>query len=80
MNVGFSHTRFSVNKIPSFQILSFVCPSKTFPVLSFSVSCVNPAHNGTYNFENKNCSPNTIAKKINVQQFKKMINIHATRN
>ena len=40
--MGFSHTSFSVFEIPSFEILSFVIPSKTFLVLSFSVSCVNP--------------------------------------
>ena len=42
MNVGFSQNGFSANKIPSFQNPSFVIPIKTFLVLSFPVSCVNP--------------------------------------
>ena len=42
MNMRFSQNGFSPNNIPSFRIPSFVGPRKTFPVLSFSVSCVNP--------------------------------------
>ena len=41
MNVGFSQNGFSASKILSFQIPSFVTPTKTFLVLSFPVSCVN---------------------------------------
>ena len=44
MNVGISQNRFSANQIPSFVFPSFVTPRKTFPVLSFSVSCVNPKY------------------------------------
>ena len=45
--MAFSHTSFSGFEIPSYEIISFVIPSKTFLFLSFSVSSVSTARETT---------------------------------